>query len=126
MSLFVLFALVGVAALVVYQFSDVVHVLQGTSGFVDEDYQMDWQNETRRVGTAFRVSSGGLLDGKPRYYVILLDGVRDEPIVLYEGVSLYPDPPPRPRFVSASGSTLEYEVEESGKPFLMSFDVGAY
>jgi hypothetical protein len=125
-SLGATFLVVGVIALACYQLSNVLLILPTDSVPSDRDYQLDWDSGQRSVGTALRVANDGLLGGRPRYYVILLNGVGDEVVVLYEGIALYPDDPPRPEFQSASNGKVTYELEEDGKPFLKTFDINIY
>lgn len=131
LGLIALLAVLVLGVVARYRYGGVVLLVldawgDATERYQDEDYRVDWENRFLRVGTALRLARGGLLTGKPRYYVILIDRRGREPAVLYEGASSYPDVPPRPRFVSASGDSIEYEIVEGEHPFLRVFDLRAH
>jgi hypothetical protein len=88
----------------------------------DLDFVADYKFANRHIGIALRAPRSGLLGSKVRYYVIVARDKQGRLLwTLWEGFGGYPDLPEKPKFVSADGERVTYDLPdgEGRKTFLI-------
>ncbi|MFO0915131.1 MAG: hypothetical protein U0795_19375 [Pirellulales bacterium] len=90
-------------------------VLTYLNSYVEKEVVEDGKVGRTRFGTALRTPKGGIFFGSGRYYVVFSEDETGERTTLYTGPGLYPDPPPRPKFLGVEADKVYYDTPTEGR-----------